>query len=119
MLPHVAAHHHEDVQVGAYRRSDVQPEGSFMDAIRDTNNDRGSLNLHLLFPPNDPDQVDPIKRFLFELEFQAGTQCPDVFHFEGRLLPDDLALVPGLALRGVGFGDREGLLSLSAIRDAL
>ncbi|MDF2461797.1 MAG: hypothetical protein K0Q43_32 [Ramlibacter sp.] len=28
------------------------------------------LNLHLLFPPDDPDHVDRIKRFLLEFEFQ-------------------------------------------------
>lgn len=35
---------------------------------------------------------------------EAGTQCPDVFHLERRLLPDDLVLVPRLAVSGVALG---------------
>ena len=42
---------------------------------------------------------------------QANTQRPDVFHFEGCLLPDDLALVPRLAVSGFAFGFHDGLPS--------
>ena len=34
------------------------------------------------------------------LHLEAHPQRPDVFHLEGRLLPDDLALVPRLATTG-------------------
>ena len=42
---------------------------------------------------------------------QADTQRPDVLHFERCLLPDDLALVPRLAVSGAAFGCHDGLPS--------
>jgi hypothetical protein len=40
---------------------------------------------------------------------QADTQRPDVFHFEGCLLADDLAFVPRLAVSGIACGSHDGL----------
>lgn len=42
---------------------------------------------------------------------QPDTQRPDVMHFEGCLLPDDLALVPQLVVSGIAFGCHDGLPS--------
>jgi hypothetical protein len=45
----------------------------------------------------------------FHLE--ADSKCPDVLESEWRLLTNDLALVPWLAMNGVGIGSHDGLPS--------
>ena len=43
------------------------------------------------------------------LHLQADAQCPDVLELERCLLPNDLALVPRLAMDGIGVGSHDGL----------
>jgi hypothetical protein len=45
------------------------------------------------------------------LHLETDAQRPDVLELEGRLLPDDLALVPRLAMNGVACGSHDGLPS--------
>jgi hypothetical protein len=45
------------------------------------------------------------------LHLEADAQRPDVLELEGRLLPDDLALVPRLAMSGTACGSHDGLPS--------
>jgi hypothetical protein len=45
------------------------------------------------------------------LHLETNAQSPDVPELEGCLLPDDLALVPRLARRGVACGTHDGLPS--------
>ena len=45
------------------------------------------------------------------LHLEAHAQRPDVLELEGRLLPDDLALVPRLASSGNACGFHDGLPS--------
>ena len=42
---------------------------------------------------------------------QTDAQCPDVLRPEGRLLTNDLALVPRLAMSGIACGSHDGLPS--------
>jgi hypothetical protein len=46
---------------------------------------------------------------VFHLE--SNTECPDVLGLERSFLADDLALVPWLAVNGVGYGCHDGLPS--------
>jgi len=45
------------------------------------------------------------------LHLEAHSERPDVLELERRLLADDLALVPWLAMNSVGFGSHDGLPS--------
>jgi hypothetical protein len=45
------------------------------------------------------------------LHLDANAQRPDVLELEGRLLPDDLAHVPRLAMSGAACGSHDGLPS--------
>jgi hypothetical protein len=42
---------------------------------------------------------------------ETDPECPDVLELEWCLLADDLALVPWLAMDGVGYGSHDGLPS--------
>ena len=45
------------------------------------------------------------------LHLEADAQRPDVLELERRLLPDELALVPRLAMNGIACGSHDGLPS--------
>jgi len=45
------------------------------------------------------------------LHLETNSKCPDVLELERSLLADDLALVPRLAVNGVGCGFHDGLPS--------
>jgi hypothetical protein len=45
------------------------------------------------------------------VHMESDAQRPDVLELEWRLLPDDLALVPRLAMSGVACGSHHGLPS--------
>ena len=53
----------------------------------------------------------------FHLE--ADAQCPDVLDLERRLLPDDLAFVPRLAMNGIACASHDGLPSSCGSRKML
>jgi hypothetical protein len=44
-------------------------------------------------------------------DLETDSECPDVLELEWRLLADDLALVPWLAMDGVSYGSHDGLPS--------
>ena len=45
------------------------------------------------------------------LHVQTNSERPNVLELERRLLTDDLALVPWLAMNGIGYGSHDGLPS--------
>jgi len=45
------------------------------------------------------------------LHLETDSECPDILCLERRLLADDLALVPWLAMNGIGYGSHDGLPS--------
>ena len=45
------------------------------------------------------------------LHLESHAKCPDILEFERCLLPDDLALVPRLAMSGITCGFHDGLPS--------
>jgi hypothetical protein len=51
-------------------------------------------------------EESPFAHAAFHL--QADTQCPDALALERRFLPDDLGLVPRLAMNGLACGSRDG-----------
>jgi len=56
-------------------------------------------------------QVEECKLANPTIDLEAGAKRPDVLHLERRLLADDLALVPRLAMRCVDVGIHDGLPS--------
>jgi hypothetical protein len=56
-------------------------------------------------------QVEQGKLAYSALHLQTDTECPDIPELERRLLADDLALVPWLAVNCVGYRSHDGLPS--------
>ena len=56
-------------------------------------------------------QVEESKLAHSAFHLEADSKCPDVLGLERRLLADDLALVPWLAMNSVGDGPHGGLPS--------
>ena len=56
-------------------------------------------------------QVEECKLAHPVLHLEADSERPDILELERRLLADDLALVPWLAMHGVGYGSHDGLPS--------
>ena len=55
--------------------------------------------------------IDPAQLANPALHLQPDPQGPDVLELERCLLPNELALVPRLAVRGIAFGFHDGLPS--------